>query len=132
MKVWKMVLCAAPILLVAGIAYGNFNGGSEPDYVLNAMNEVSNKMSTEYGITKCKSVQHEGVRWSIACSSANTPTALNFTVQPANTAPYDVATPFYLVAKNAAAKKASGEGLLRFMDINTLDNTDDVKQLAIN
>jgi hypothetical protein len=34
-KVRKMVLCTAPILLVGGIAYGNFNGGSEPDYVLN-------------------------------------------------------------------------------------------------
>lgn len=132
MKISKMFLCAAPLLLVAGIAYGNFIGGSEPDYVLDAMSAVSNKMSYSFGISKCKSVQHDEVKWDIACSSAYTPTALNFSVQPAEKAPYDVATPFYLVARNEAARKASGEGLLSFLMINTVDKSDDMKVIAAN
>jgi hypothetical protein len=95
---WKLVLFVVPTLLVAGIAYGNFSGGSEPDYVLEAMNEVSNKMSASYGITNCKSIRHDEAQWDMVCSSANTPIALNFTVQPANKAPYEVMTPFYLIA----------------------------------
>jgi hypothetical protein len=96
------------------------------------MNEVSNKMSYSYGISKCKPVQHDDVEWDIVCSSTNTPGALNFSVQPAEKAPYDVATSFYLVARNEAARKASGEGLLVFMLINAVDTSGDIKVLAAN
>ncbi len=132
MKVRKMILCAAPLLLLAGIAYGNFNSGSEPDYVLNAMSAVSNKMSYSFGISKCKSVQHDEVKWGIVCTSANTPTVLNFSVLPADKAPYDVATSFYLIASNEAAKKSSREGLLSLLMINIDGTADESKQLVAN
>lgn len=132
MKVRKMILCAAPLLLVAGIAYGNFSGGAEPAYVLDAMSAVSNKMSYSYGITRCKANQDRLEQWEISCSSVNTPTALSFSVLPSDKALSDVATPFYLIAKNEAAKKSSNEGLLSLLMINIDGNAGEAKQLAAN
>jgi hypothetical protein len=127
-----MCLYAVPLLLVAGIAYSNFNGGSEPDYLTEAMSAVSNKMSYNYGITRCTPEQHEVNKWTISCSSANTPTPFIFSVFPPEKAPYDVATSFYLIADNDVAKKYSNEGMLSFLMINTDAKSGDVKQLSTN
>ncbi|MFU2318245.1 hypothetical protein [Rahnella sp. PCH160] len=123
---------AAPLLLVAGIAYGNFKGGSVPDYVLDAQTAVSNKMSNSYGITKCKAKEQEVNKWDMSCVSENTPEVLIFSVQSSKEAPYDVPTSFYLVAGNDAAKKASGESLLSYLMVNTNAKTDEVHQLVAN
>ncbi|MFS7244486.1 hypothetical protein AB6880_02080 [Rahnella inusitata] len=132
MKIRNIFLYAVPLLLVAGIAYGNFIGGSEPSYVLDAMDSVSNKMSYDHGLTKCKSVQSDNGKWSISCRSSNTPVALIFSVLPPEKAPHDVATPFYLIADNDVAKKSSREGLLSFLMIDINQEADQVKQLTTN
>lgn len=132
MKIRKIFLYAVPLLLVAGIAYGNFIGGSEPSYVLDAMDSVSNKMSYDHGPAKCKSLQGDVEKWSISCSSSTTPVALVFTVLPPEKAPYDVATPFYLIADNDVAKKSSREGLLSLLMIDITPEADQVKQLTTN
>lgn len=131
-KIRTICLYAVPLLLVAGIAYGNFNGGSEPGYVKDAMSAVSNKMSYTYGVTRCKASQGTPGQWSMSCSSANTPIALSFTVLPSDKALSDVATPFYLIASNEVAKKSSGEGLLSFLMINTDGTAGEAKQIAAN
>lgn len=131
-KISKICLYTVPLLLVAGIAYGNFKGGSEPTYVTEAMSAVSNKMSYDYGIATCKANQYQVEKWKISCMSANTPTALSYSVLPAEKAPYSVPTPFYLIADNDVARKAAGEGLLSFMMIDIRAEADQVKQLATN
>ena len=132
MKIRKIFLYVLPLLLVGGVAYGNFNGGSEPAFVLDAMMAVSNKMSYDHGPAKCKSVQSDVEKWSISCTSSITPVALVFSVLPPEKAPHDVATPFYLIADNDVAKKSSQEGLLSFMMIDIQPEADQVKQLAVN
>lgn len=132
MKKRKIFFYVVPLLLVAGIAYGSLRGGDQPDFVAYAINAVSNKMSYDYGPTKCKSAQSEVGKWSISCSSSNTPVALVFTVLPPDKAPHDVATPFYLIANNDVAKKSSQEGLLSIMMIDIQSEADQVKQLATN
>ncbi|MFS7304925.1 hypothetical protein [Rahnella inusitata] len=132
MKKGKVFFYVVPLLLVAGIAYGSMRGGDEPDFVASAMNAVSNKMSYDYGLTKCKSVQSDVEKWSISCSSINTPVALIFSVLPPDKAPHEVATPFYLIADNDVAKKSSEEGLLSLLMIDVHPEADQVKQLAKN
>ena len=132
MKNGKMFFYVVTLLLVAGIAYGSLRGGDEPDFVAYAMDSVSNKMSYDHGLTKCKSVQSDIGKWSISCSSSNTPVALIFSVLPPEKAPHDVATPFYLIADNDVARKSSQEGLLSFLMIDINAEADQVKQLATN
>lgn len=132
MKIRTIFLYAVPLLLVAGIAYGNFHDSKTPDYVRDAMDSVSNKMSYNYGITKCKANQHDVDQWNISCSSVNTPNALTFTVQVPEKAPYFISTSFYLIAANDAAKKSADEGLLSYLLINTDVKASQTKQLAAN
>lgn len=132
MKIRTIFLYAVPLLLVAGIAYGSFHDGKTPDYVLDAMSSVSNKMSYNYGITSCKANQQDVDQWAISCSSVNTPNALTFTVQPSEKAPYDISTRFYLIADNDAAKKSANEGLMGFLMINTDVKAEKANQLADN
>lgn len=132
MKNRKVFFYVVPLLLVAGIAFGSLRGGAEPDFVASAMDTVSNKMSYDYGLTKCKSVQSDVEKWSISCRSSNTPVALIFSVLPPDKAPHDVASPFYLIADNDVARKSSQEGLLSFLMIDIHPESDQVKQLATN
>ncbi|MGC6386585.1 hypothetical protein ACMV8I_02825 [Ewingella sp. S1.OA.A_B6] len=132
MKIRNIYLYAVPLLLVAGIAYGNFSGGGEPDYVQNAMGSVSSKMAYSYGMSKCKATQHDVNGWNIICSPNRSTAALNFSVLPADKAPYDVPTSFYLVAENDAARKGALEGLLSYLMINIDMKAEDTKQLAAN
>ena len=132
MKNRKIIFFIVPLLLVVGIAYASLKGGDEPDFVAYAMNAVSNKMSYDHSLTKCKSVQSDVGKWSISCSSSITPVALVFTVLPPEKAPHDVATPFYLIADNDVARKSSQEGLLSFLMIDINAEADQVKQLATN
>lgn len=118
-KIKKIYLYALPLLLVAGFAYSSLSGGSEPDYVVDAVKAVSNKMSYNYGPSKCKASQRDVGAWSISCDSRHTPAALAFSVLPSEKAPYEVATSFYLVAENEVTKKSSNEGLLSYLMINT-------------
>ena len=119
-----------PLLFVVGIAYGNFSGGGEPSYVSTAMDSVSNKLSYDYGRTHCKANQHEVDNWTISCSTSTVPTTLIFSVLPAEKAPYNIVTPYYLIADNDAAKKASTEGLLSFLMTTGDAKPKQVKQLA--
>ncbi len=111
-------LYTLPLLLVAGIAYGSYSGGNPPDFVNEAVATVSNKMSYSFGASNCKVIKNENTQWDMACSSPLTSEPLIFTVQAAEKSPYDVSTSFYLTAKNTAAKKASDEGLMRYLMIN--------------
>lgn len=118
MRVRNGVLYALPLLLVGSIAFASYTSGSNPAFVEEAVNTVSSKMSYSFGLSTCKAIQKSAAQWDLTCTSATTPSALTFTIQSADKAPYDVATPYYLTASNEPAKKASGEGLLRYLMIN--------------
>ncbi|MFU2318911.1 hypothetical protein [Rahnella sp. PCH160] len=118
MKIRNGALYGLPLLLIGGIAFASYSGGNNPVYVRDALSAVSNKMSYSYGVSKCKAALNGDSQWEMACSSLLTPSTLTFTIQPADKAPYDVATSFYLTASNEPAKKASGEGLLSYLMIN--------------
>lgn len=123
MNIRKIILCTAPLLLVAGIAYGSLGRDGSPDYVRDAVSAVSSKMSYSYGISKCKATSPVNENsWSMVCLTGDEKKVLNFSVMSSEKAPYDVPTSYYLVANNKEAKKASGEGLLSFLMINTETN----------
>lgn len=117
-KIRNGVLYALPLLLIGGIAFAKYNSSNNPVYVQEAMSTVSNKMSYSFGPTTCTSLPSGASQWKMTCGSASTPSALTFTIQSADKAPYDVATSFYLTASNEPAKQASGEGLLSYLMIN--------------
>lgn len=119
MNIRKIILCTAPLLLVAGIAYGSLGMESRPDYVSDAVASVSSKMSNSYGMSKCKASPGNENSWSMICMTEDEKKVLNFSVMSSEKAPYDVPTSYYLVANNNEAKKASGEGLLSLLMINT-------------
>jgi hypothetical protein len=118
LKIRNVVLYTLPLFLVAGIAYGNYRGENVPDFVNEAVATVSNKMSYSFGASTCKIIKNNEAQWDMACSSPLTSEPLIFTVQAAEKSPYDVSTSFYLTAENTAAKKASDEGLMRYLMIN--------------
>lgn len=101
------------------MAFAGYTSDSIPTFVQEAKASVSSKMSYSYGLSTCKVAQKDTTRWDMTCSSSATPSALSFIIQSADKAPYDVATSFYLIANNAPAKQASGEGLLSYLMINT-------------
>lgn len=118
MKKRNAALYGLPLLLLGGIAFASYSGGNNPVYVQEAITAVSSKMSYSYGPTNCKAIEKDASHWDMTCSSSITPSALTFTIQSADKAPYDLATSFYLIASNDPARKASDEGLLRYLMIN--------------
>lgn len=116
----KLILCTASLVLCValGAAYWS-NTNSKPQYVQDAIDTVSSRMSFSLGMSDCDVNQEQASEWKMVCTPVSGAAALVFSVMPPNKAPYDVPTPFYLVAENAAAKKSSGEDLLGYMNINT-------------
>jgi hypothetical protein len=75
-------------------------------------------MSYSFGISKCLPTAVKDGSWQIQCSSQKGSDPLQFVVYPAEKAPYDVATSFYLVADNDLARKNANEGLLSYLMID--------------
>ena len=119
MKIWNSALYVLPLLLVGGIAFANYSGGNNPVFVQEAVTALSSKMSYSFGPSTCKAIEKDSTHWDMTCSSPATPTALTFTIQSADKAPYDLATSFYLTASNEPAIKASNDGLMRYLMIDS-------------
>ncbi|QLK63840.1 hypothetical protein GE278_23880 (plasmid) [Enterobacteriaceae bacterium Kacie_13] len=119
MNTRKVILCIASLIFCAamGVAYWS-NTDSKPQYIQAAIDTVSSRMSYNLGMSHCNVSQEQASEWKMVCIPVSGAAALVFSVLPSDKAPYDVPTPFYLVAKNAAAKKSSGEDLLSYMKIN--------------
>lgn len=108
------------LLLLIAFAYCELGYCSYPDYIQDAKNSVSSKMSYSFGLSECKASQHSVNEWMLNCTlTSRGKLALEFYVLSSNKAPYEVPTSFYLVASNDAARKSATEGLLSYLMINT-------------
>jgi len=124
----SIYLCGTSLLLVATLAYGQYGSSSYPDYVKDAKSTVSSKMSYSYGLNECKVSEVTVDEWALNCTAKNGKPTLQFSVFPSSKAPYDVATSFYLVARNDEARIGAKGGLLSYLMISTTQDIQNVSK----
>lgn len=118
MKWNRNIVTASAILSIA------FTGGfigytqSKPDYVQDAITRLSSYLSNYYGPTKCSGNDIHNNKWQVRCTVENKGKSFEFTVMPAEMAPYSVARSFYLKANEANAEQAAQLGLMRYLQID--------------
>lgn len=123
----KYILCSSMLLmLMCTSAYAVFSSNKYPDYIQDSIDKVSTSMSNSYGESHCDAFRKSETLWYLDCKPESENITLEFEVYPAAEAPYSIATPFYLIAKNQFAKEASemnpNESLLSYLLINTAEN----------
>ena len=123
MKINKHMTNYSILILLFAVTYIIYSNYEYPNYVRDAINSVSSKMSNSYGITECDASEDKESRWHLDCRPESGTDNLKFIVYSYKISPYKVPGSFYLVADNDAAKNGAklnfDEGILRYLMINT-------------
>lgn len=125
MKLKSAIIYTSSLITVMAMGAFLYFYHNPPSYIRDAVAGVSSKMSYSYGLSECVADMKNN-DWELICSPESEAASLEFIVKPQSSAPYEVSTSFYLIAKNAAARDAASKGanesLLAYLKINPDNN----------
>ena len=116
-KVLPIAILGIAAAATACVSYASYN--DKPEYLQAAETRVGSYLTSDYGRISCTSTKINDARWGLQCLNAEKGTSFEFTVAPADKAPYAVSRSFYLEAVNDNAKQSVEQGLMRYLQVNT-------------
>lgn len=113
-------LCVAAAAIVGYIGYASTF--DKPDYMQAAEARVGSYLTSDYGRVSCNSSKVAEQHWHLDCLNTAKGKTFEYSVYPAEQAPYDVSRGFYLEAVNDNAIQSASQGLMKYLQINTTGN----------
>lgn len=111
---------AAVVTVASYISYSSFF--AKPEYLQAAETRVGSYLTSYYGRVSCNSTPIKGEQWRLDCHDKAKGKDFEFSVYPAEQAPYAVSRAFYLEAVNDNAIQSASQGLMKYLQINTTGN----------
>ncbi len=107
-------------IAVAAVAYIGYTSFTDkPEYLQAAETRVGSYLTSDVGRVSCNSTKVADQHWRLDCSTQAKGKIFEYSVYPAENAPYAVSRAFYLEAVNESAIQSAGEGLMKYLQINT-------------
>ncbi|WP_273961004.1 hypothetical protein [Enterobacter kobei] len=114
----KIIALVTGILVGLCIAYASHTKNSNPNYVQEAIARVGSYLAKDNGPSECKGIATNEKKWKLTCIVLGEGRSYEFSVLPAELAPYPVARSFYLKADNENAQEAAKQGLMQYLQID--------------
>jgi len=115
-KRFATIIPGIAVIALATLAYHVYS--TKPDYINAAEERVSSYLTSDYGQVSCQSQKIKEEIWQINCLNLTKGARFEFTVFPAEHAPYVVARSFYIEAVNDNAKQSAEKGLMQYLQIH--------------
>lgn len=116
----KVLLISTLCVAVAAVAYVSYNiSHAKPEYLQAAETRVGSYLTSDYGRVSCISTKMTDQYWRLNCQNLAKSKTFEYSVYPAENAPYTVSRAFYLEAVNESAIQSAGQGLMKYLQINT-------------
>lgn len=115
----KIFPIASLVIVVIATACVSYSYNDKPTYLQAAETRVGSYLTSDYGRVSCESSKMSDERWNLHCLTHTSGQKFEYTVTPADKAPYAVSRPFYLEAVNDNARKSADRGLMRYLQINS-------------
>lgn len=111
---------AAAVAAAAYISY--ISSLDKPEYLQAAETRVGSYLTSDYGRVSCISTPMKGQQWRLDCHDNVKGKSFEYSVYPAEQAPYAVSRAFYLEAVNDNAVQSASQGLMKYLQINASGN----------
>lgn len=93
----------------------------KPVYVSDAEMRTGSYLTSSYGPVQCLSSRAPEGQWVMLCVTRNKKYHFEYHVFPAETSPRNESRSFYLVAINEHARESAEEGLMRYLQVDTVN-----------
>lgn len=116
----KVLTITSFCIAAAAVAYISYTSFSDkPEYLQAAEMRVGSYLTSDVGRVSCNSTKVADQHWRLDCSTQAKGKTFEYSVYPAENAPYSVSRAFYLEAVNESAIQSAGQGLMKYLQINT-------------
>lgn len=116
----KVITLSTLCIAAAATAYISYISFlDKPEYLQAAETRVGSYLTSDYGHVSCNSTKMTDQQWRLDCHNKMKGKTYEFSVYPAEQAPYAVSRPFYLEAVNDNAIQSARQGLMQYLQINT-------------